>query len=67
MKVSVNSEPLELPAGSSLRDLLVEMGAADRKGIALALGETVVPATAWEGTMLKEGDCVVVIQASQGG
>lgn len=67
MKVIVNAEPRELPAQSSLQQLVAEMGVAERKGIALALNETVVPATQWEATALEEGDRVVVIQASQGG
>lgn len=39
----------------------------ERKGIAIALNETVIARSAWQDTPLKDGDVLEVITAVQGG
>lgn len=67
MKLTVNDEARELPAGSDLQALLAELGLAEKKGLAVAVNQSVVPAPAWAAHALSEGDQVLVIQATQGG
>lgn len=67
MKLSVNGEDREFSGSDTLQALLQEMGLASRKGIAVAVNQSVVPAREWPERALSEGDAVLVIQATQGG
>ncbi|MFD7610286.1 sulfur carrier protein ThiS [Streptomyces sp. NPDC059828] len=64
--VSVNGEPLEIAAGTSL-DALVATLTAARSGVAAAVNESVVPRSEWPGTPLGDGDRVEILTAVQGG
>jgi len=66
MRVSVNGEPREVPAGTTLDQVVAELTRATR-GVAAALNETVVPRTGWTAAELGEGDRVEVLTAVQGG
>ena len=67
MRIHLNDTPRELPAGSTLGALARELGLSDRRGVAVALNDAVVPRAAWPDTALSEDDRVLVIQATQGG
>jgi sulfur carrier protein len=67
MRIHVNDTARDLPAAATLADLARELGLADRKGVAVALNDAVVPRAAWPARLLAEGDRVLVIQATQGG
>ncbi|MFB7516013.1 sulfur carrier protein ThiS [Streptomyces sp. NPDC056144] len=64
--VSVNGEPRELAAPTTL-DALVTALTTARSGVAAALNETVVPRGEWATTVLGDGDRVEVLTAVQGG
>jgi sulfur carrier protein len=64
--VTVNGEPRELAAATTLDALVAALTPAPR-GVAAALNETVVPRTRWSGTLLGDGDRVEVLTAVQGG
>ncbi|MEV6649786.1 sulfur carrier protein ThiS [Streptomyces sp. NPDC051219] len=64
--VSVNGEPRDLPAGTTL-DALVSALTQARSGVAAAVNETVVPRGQWPATALGDGDRVEVLTAVQGG
>ncbi|MGW2561233.1 sulfur carrier protein ThiS [Streptomyces sp. NPDC001514] len=64
--VSVNGEPRDIAAGTTLDALVATLTAAP-SGIAAAVNETVVPRGEWSGTLLGEGDRVEVLTAVQGG
>ncbi|MEV8534583.1 sulfur carrier protein ThiS [Streptomyces sp. NPDC051211] len=66
MTVSVNGEPREVAAGTTL-DLVVAGLTKAPSGVAAALNETVVPRGQWPATALGEGDRVEVLTAVQGG
>ncbi|MDT8446944.1 MAG: sulfur carrier protein ThiS [bacterium] len=66
MDLLVNSEPIHFE-GNSLAELLLAQGAAQQRGIAVALNETVVPKEDWSETHLGEGDRILIIQPTQGG
>ncbi|MEV7420772.1 sulfur carrier protein ThiS [Streptomyces sp. NPDC089919] len=66
MTVSVNGEPREVAAGTTLEALVATLTEA-RSGVAAAVNETVVPRGQWPATALGEGDRVEVLTAVQGG
>ena len=67
MVVNVNDEPRTLASSSTIADLVGELGLADRKGVAIAVTNTVVPRAAWPTRLLIAGERVLVIRATQGG
>lgn len=67
MTVFVNDQPRALATGAQLADLLRELGLAERKGVAIAINDEVVPRSTWPTRALAEGERILVIQATQGG
>jgi sulfur carrier protein len=67
MTVFVNDQPRTLAAAAPLADLLRELGLAERKGVAIAINDQVVPRASWATRPLAEGERILVIQATQGG
>ncbi|MFE2911583.1 sulfur carrier protein ThiS [Kitasatospora indigofera] len=66
ISLSVNGEPRQVPARSTLAELVAGVSAAP-SGVAAAVNETVVPRSAWAGTGLAAGDRVEILTAVQGG
>ncbi|MCX4693776.1 sulfur carrier protein ThiS [Streptomyces sp. NPDC048255] len=66
MTISVNGEPLEIAAGTTLDAVVATLTAAP-SGVAAALNETVVPRGQWPATPVGEGDRVEILTAVQGG
>ena len=66
MTVSVNGEPREVAAATTLDALVAALTRAP-SGVAAAVNETVVPRGQWPGTALGDGDRVEVLTAVQGG
>ena len=66
MKVTVNGEPREIPAGTSLSHLTRQV-TDQQTGIAVAVNGEVVPRRGWPATALADGDQVEVVTAVQGG
>ncbi len=66
MTVRVNGTLRVLPAGATVAVLVSDLGAGER-GVAVAVGEEVVPRSAWTTTVLREGARVEVLTAVQGG
>ena len=65
--ITVNGAPRPFK-GDSLSVLIAETGIApDRRGIAVALNERVVPRAAWARTVPRPGDMVEIVQPLQGG
>ncbi|HKB51865.1 MAG TPA: sulfur carrier protein ThiS [Solirubrobacterales bacterium] len=68
MRIELNGEPRELPAGATLADAVRESGAGrEGRGVAVALDGMVVPRAEWDSTPLAEGCGVEVLAAIQGG
>ena len=65
--IRVNDEPRALAGATTLADLLRELGLAERKGVAVAVNNSVAPRAAWPTHVLSDGDRVLVIRATQGG
>ena len=67
MKISVNDQARSVGADATLLDLLRELALAERRGLAVAINDTVVARAEWPARPLAEADRVLVIQAAQGG
>ncbi|MGN6331038.1 MAG: sulfur carrier protein ThiS [Motilibacteraceae bacterium] len=65
-RVAVNGEARELAAQTPLPDLVATLSASGT-GIAVAVNGEVVPRSAWDGVVLRDGDAVEVVTAVQGG
>ena len=66
MRITVNSEPVELPNGTTLAAWFSASDFARRK-CAVAVNETFVPRQQRDGVVLNEGDRIDVLEAFQGG
>lgn len=65
--VRINDAPRAFTAPVTLLGMLGELGLAERRGMAIAINDSVVPRSQWALRDLAEGDRVLVIQATQGG
>ncbi len=66
MKITVNGTAHEVAEGMHVDALVAALGHPDR-GVAVALGDTVVPRTRWASTTVTEGAVVEILTAVQGG
>jgi sulfur carrier protein len=66
MRIQLNGEPYELPAGESVAALLARLELAGRR-VAVELNLDIVPRSQHESTPLREGDQVEVVHAIGGG
>jgi sulfur carrier protein len=67
MTIRFNDQPREVAEAATLHDLLCEAGLTERRGLAAAVNNEVVPRVLWSRTRLNTADRVLVIQATQGG
>jgi sulfur carrier protein len=68
LALTVNGEPLEVAAGSTIADLVVRLTAdEDPKGVAVAVDRCVIPRSEWDRTPARAGSLVEVVSASAGG
>jgi sulfur carrier protein len=65
--VRVNDELRTFAAPITLLSALRELGVAERRGVAIAIDDEVVPRSAWPNRKLVDGSRLLVIQATQGG
>ncbi|MCE9634955.1 MAG: sulfur carrier protein ThiS [Planctomycetes bacterium] len=66
MTISVNGDAREVPAGSTLADLLRELGLAGRP-VAVERNLEIVPRSAHGATVLAEGDRIEIVTMVGGG
>ena len=66
--MSVNGEPRELVAGTTVAELVSSFpGAPEGRGLAVAVDGEVVPRGAWDAAALNDGARVEIVVAVQGG
>ena len=66
--LNVNGEPVEVPAGSTIADLVASLTEEDDpKGVAVAVDRCVVPRSEWATTPARAGSLVEVVGAAAGG
>ncbi|WP_034268782.1 sulfur carrier protein ThiS [Haloechinothrix halophila] len=66
MDVEVNGEEREFADGTTLAQLLEQLGTAQR-GVAVAVDGTVVTRSEWQDVVLTDGAKVEILTAVQGG
>ncbi|MBA1202335.1 sulfur carrier protein ThiS [Pseudomonas capeferrum] len=66
MRIQLNGEPYELPAGETVATLLGRLDLLGRR-VAVELNLDIVPRSQHESTQLKEDDQVEVVHAIGGG
>lgn len=67
MSIIVNGEVLDLKENHQLISLLRQLLLAEKKGIAVAVNDEVIPRKDWSEYVFKENDSVIIIEAAQGG
>jgi sulfur carrier protein len=67
MNIFVNNKTEITAAEIKLSDLLVNINLFEKKGIAVAVNNTVVQKNNWSNHQLKENDKITIIHATQGG
>ncbi|PIQ21613.1 MAG: thiamine biosynthesis protein ThiS [Cytophagales bacterium CG18_big_fil_WC_8_21_14_2_50_42_9] len=68
MLVTVNNQPVKLTAAQpTLVNLVQQLQFGEKKGIAVAIQDEIVPKSTWPTYALQENDKVTIIQATQGG
>lgn len=67
MNVFLNGQQVTITDACNLKELLDENSLTNKKGVAVALNEHVIPRDHWENTTLNASDSIIVIQATQGG
>ena len=66
IEVVVNGEPLRLPAGSTLPDLVAHLGLAPER-VAIERNRDIVPRNHWPETALADGDSLEIVHFVGGG
>jgi sulfur carrier protein len=66
MQVMVNGVPSDVVEGVTVA-ALVDAHAVERRRVAAAVNGNVVPRSAWESTVLHDGDSVEILAAVAGG
>ncbi len=67
MEVIINHNKTELKETSSLFALLHSQNLSEKKGIAVAVNNKVVPRSKWNSHILNSNDSITIIKATQGG
>ena len=68
MMVELNGRQVELPAGATVADAVLQSGAdGEVRGVAVAVDGEVVRKAEWEQTRLRPDQNVEVVRAVQGG
>lgn len=67
MELFVNNKPEELTAGNNLSELLLQLNLADKRGIAVAVNNAVIPRPDWNAYQLNPHDKITIIRPTQGG
>lgn len=66
MQITVNDKPLALADGSSVVDLIEQLGLAGKR-IAIEINEDIVPRSSYGTTTLQPGDRIEIVHAIGGG
>ena len=68
MTIELNGDRIELRAGASVAELVERTGAGgNRRGVAVAVDGEVVPRSAWDDTVVSDGQKIEIVGAIQGG
>jgi len=66
MEIKVNNEVRRIADGATVAQLAVDMS-LPAAGVAVAVNDSICPRASWPDTVLRPGDCIVIIRAAFGG
>jgi sulfur carrier protein len=67
MMITVNGSAATVADGATVAQMVAEINPSAVRGVAVAVNGDVVPRSAWDATLLRDGDAVEVLTAVQGG
>lgn len=67
MEITVNQKLYQVAADCNVKHLLTTVLNNSAQGSAIAINLTIIPKTQWGNHILKSGDKVIIIKATQGG
>lgn len=67
MEITVNQQNYRLAADCSVARMLLTVLQTETSGIAVAVNQTIISKSNWDRHILKQGDQVLLIKATQGG
>ena len=67
MTITFNGTDMQLSSRLSLAQLLVDLGLADKPGVAVARNQRLIRRADWESTIIDDGDELEVLHATAGG
>ena len=65
--IIVNGETMNVQESVSILELIQQLQLIDKKGIAIAVNEEIIPKSQWEVYLLSAADNIIIIHATAGG
>jgi sulfur carrier protein len=67
MEITVNNQPYQFEASTTVMDVLEKLGLEGKTGIAVAVNEQIISHGEWQNTILSNEDKIILIGAVAGG
>ncbi|WP_316819018.1 sulfur carrier protein ThiS [Pedobacter nyackensis] len=67
MEITINQQQHQFEDLCSVTQMLAIVLSGEAKGIAVAVNQTIITKSTWQTHLLKDGDQVMLIKATQGG
>lgn len=67
MEITINNKTHQFNQSCSIAEMLAVMLPGEAKGIAVAVNQTIITKSDWQEHLLKDGDQIMLIKATQGG
>ncbi|MES2454724.1 MAG: sulfur carrier protein ThiS [Bacteroidota bacterium] len=67
MEITINQQRHQFKSGCSVAQMLEKIISEEPKGIAVAINQTIIQKSLWQDYLLRDGDEVMLIKATQGG
>ena len=67
MEVFINNQPVSVPDLAKLSDVLTQHDFLNKRGIAVAVNNSVIPKSEWDSYTVDSADKITIIRATQGG
>ena len=67
MEVFINNQSVSVPDLAKLSEVLVQLDSLNKRGIAVAVNNSVIPKSEWDSYKVDSADKITIIRATQGG
>ena len=67
MEVFINNQSVSGPDLAKLSEVLVQLDSLNKRGIAVAVNNSVIPKSEWDSYTVDSADKITIIRATQGG